>query len=225
MHLVFDADDTLWESNLLFERVIDDFIAWIDHPTLESGAIRSILLDIEAANSTAHGYGAEVFLRSLHDCFEQLLRRPPADDDRARLTELAGPVLAHTIEPIADVDATLDELRGRHDLLLLTKGVEADQHAKIAKSGLADRFRRIVVVPEKNAAVYEDLVRAEDLDPACTWMIGNSLKSDINPALAAGLGAVFIPNENTWTLEHAELDGPASRLIRIERFRDLLRHF
>jgi len=108
---------------------------------------------------------------------------------------------------------------------LLTKGAEAEQHAKIAKSGLAERFRRIIVVPEKNAAVYEDLVRAEDLDPAYTWMIGNSVKSDINPALAAGLGAVFIPNQNTWELEQAELDGAGVRLILIDRFRDLLRYF
>jgi len=225
MHLVFDADDTLWESNLLFERVTDDFIDWINHPTMEPGAVRTILLDIEAANSTAHGYGAEIFLRSLHECFEHLLQRPPDDEDRARLTELAGPVLAHTIEPIADVEDTLDELGGRHDLLLLTKGAEAEQHAKIAKSGLAERFRRIIVVPEKNAAVYEDLVRAEDLDPAYTWMIGNSVKSDINPAIAAGLGAVFIPNQNTWELEQAELDGAGVRLILIDRFRDLLRYF
>ena len=80
-HLIFDADDTLWENNVLFERTIDDFIEWIDHPTLDRVAVRDLLLDIERANATAHGYGSKVFLRSLHDCFERLAERPVDEAD------------------------------------------------------------------------------------------------------------------------------------------------
>ncbi|HUI47469.1 MAG TPA: HAD family hydrolase [Acidimicrobiia bacterium] len=225
LHLIFDADDTLWEANILFERAIDDFIAWLAHPTLEPASIRATLHDIEAANSVAHGYGTRVFLRSLHECFEDLLERPPTAADRASIESLAAPLLSHAIEPIADVHTTLDALGQRHDLLLLTKGDHTEQRAKIDVSGLSGHFRRIVIVPEKNADVYARLVDDESLDPECTWMVGNSPKSDILPALAAGIGAVFIPNVNTWAMEHDEIDETVERLIQIDRFADLLTHF
>jgi len=225
LHLIFDADDTLWESNILFERAIRDFIEWIAHPTSDKASIRATLNDIEAANAVVHGYGTDVFLMSLHECFERLLDRPPTGEDAARIERLAQPLLTHAIEPITGVEATLVELRGRHDLLLLTKGEAREQQQKIDASGFAPHFRRIVIVPEKNTGVYASLVDAEALDPAYTWMIGNSPKSDIRPALAAGLGAVFIPNANTWALEHDEVDETAERLLQIERFTDLLSHF
>jgi putative hydrolase of the HAD superfamily len=107
----------------------------------------------------------------------------------------------------------------------LTKGDEHEQQSKFVVSGLGDHFRRIVIVPEKSTEVYVRLVAEEQLDPQRTWMIGNSPKSDIRPALAAGLGAVFIPNVNTWALEHDEVDESAERLLQIERFADLLEHF
>ena len=225
LHLIFDADDTLWEANILFERAIDDFITWIAHPTLDPVSIRATLHDIEAANSVAHGYGTRVFLRSLHECFEHLLERPPTPEDQARIEALAAPLLAHEIEPIDDVEETLVALGQRHDLLLLTKGDEHEQQSKIVVSGLGDHFRRIVIVPEKTTEVYVRLVETEQLDPARTWMIGNSPKSDIGPALAAGLGAVFIPNVNTWAMEHDVVDETAERLLQIDRFADLLAHF
>jgi putative hydrolase of the HAD superfamily len=225
LHLIFDADDTLWEANILFERAINDFVEWIAHPTSDKASIRATLDDIEAANAVAHGYGTRVFLVSLHECFERLLERPPTPDDTARIEQVAEPLLTHAIEPIDGVEATLVELRRRHDLLLLTKGDEREQQRKIDLSGFAPYFRRIVIVPEKNAEVYVGLVEAEALDPARTWMIGNSPKSDIGPALAAGLGAVFIPNANTWALEHDEVDETAPRLVQLDRFVDLLAHF
>ena len=149
----------------------------------------------------------------------------PTAEDRASIEELAAPLLAHRIEPIPDVEATLVELGRRHDLLLLTKGDEREQQTKIDVSGFGEHFRRIVIVPEKNTEVYVQLVEVEQLDPARTWMIGNSPKSDIGPALAAGLGAVFIPNVNTWAMEHDEVDETAERLLQIERFSDLLADF
>jgi putative hydrolase of the HAD superfamily len=134
-------------------------------------------------------------------------------------------LLGHEIEPIADVEETLVALGHRHDLLLLTKGDEHEQQSKIVVSGLGDHFRRIVIVPEKTTEVYVRLVENEQLDPGRTWMIGNSPKSDIGPALAAGLGAVFIPNVNTWAMEHDVVDERAERLLQIERFADLLAYF
>jgi putative hydrolase of the HAD superfamily len=224
-HLIFDADDTLWENNVLFERTIDDFIDWIDHPSLDPVAVRTILIDIERANATAHGYGSKVFLRSLHDCFERLAERPVSEADAAEIGALAHRLSHHEMELIPDVALTLDALAVRHDVLLLTKGDPVEQQRKIDASGLAHHFRRAVIVPEKEPAVYAELARAERLEPAATWMIGNSIKSDVNPALAVGMGAVFIPNDNTWVLEHAEIDPAAPRLLQLERFGQLTDHF
>jgi putative hydrolase of the HAD superfamily len=224
-HLIFDADDTLWENNVLFERTIDDFIEWIDHPTLDPEAVRHLLLDIERANASAHGYGSKVFLRSLHDCFERLAERPVGPADADEILGLAHRLANHEMELIPDVAATLDELGERHDLLLLTKGDPVEQQRKIDASGLDHHFLRVVIVAEKEPAVYAELVDSEGLDPARAWMIGNSVKSDVNPALAVGMGAVFIPNDNTWALEHAELDLSAPRLLRLDRFGELTAHF
>jgi putative hydrolase of the HAD superfamily len=224
-HLIFDADDTLWENNVLFERAIDDFIEWVDHPTLDPVAIRAILIDIERANAAAHGYGSKVFLRSLHDCFGHLAEQPIDDAAVESIARLTVRLASHEMDLMPDVGATLDELGRRHDLLLLTKGDPEEQQRKIDASGLAHHFRRTVVVAEKEPSVYESLAREEALDPRRTWMIGNSIKSDVNPALAVGLGAVFIPHPHTWALEHAELAGGAARLLQLERFAELTVHF
>ncbi|NHC46527.1 HAD family hydrolase [Motilibacter aurantiacus] len=222
-HLVFDADDTLWENNVLFERAIDDFIAWMAHPTLEPTAIRTILQDIERANSTAHGYGSSVFLRSLHDCFEKLSERPADDAARASIEAFVQRLRSGQVELIPEVESTLATLGRRHDLLLLTKGAVEEQQRKIDASGLAGYFRRAVVVPEKDPEAYAALAAAEGLDPARSWMIGNSVKSDVNPALAAGFGAVFVPNASTWALEHADLPDPLpARFHEVARFPELL---
>ena len=125
------------------------------------------------------------------------------------------------------MEETLALLAPRHDLTLMTKGHPEEQRLKIDRSGLAGYFRHAAVVPEKNPAAYQTLVVELEVDPARTWMIGNSPKSDINASLAAGLNAVFIPHHATWRLEHQEIDADAGpgRLLVLERFRDLGRHF
>jgi putative hydrolase of the HAD superfamily len=223
--LIFDADDTLWHNNILFERVIADFIGWLAHPTLEHDAIRSVFNDVERLNVATHGYGSLVFLRSLADTLERTLDRPATDADRTQIADFAVALLKHQVDLIDDVPQTLSELGQRHDLILLTKGEAAEQRQKIEVSGVAQYFRSLNIVPEKNVEVYEELVAAESLDPSVTWMIGNSPKSDILPARQAGLRAVFIPNESTWVLEEAALDPADSGVLRLDRFAQLLEHF
>jgi putative hydrolase of the HAD superfamily len=109
----------------------------------------------------------------------------------------------------------------------MTKGAIAEQSGKVERSGLREHFSAVEIVAEKNAATYREVVSQYALPPDSTWMIGNSPKSDINPALAAGLNAVFVPHGDTWILEHEELvtaEAP-SRLLVVETFANLREHF
>jgi putative hydrolase of the HAD superfamily len=223
--LVFDADDTLWENNVLFERVVEDFLDWIAHPTLDRTQVRRVLDEIEAANVVAHGYGSRVFLRSLGECFERLRERPASSAERQEIDELAAALVGHRVDLVPGVSDTLAELGSRHRLLVLTKGDADEQRGKVDASGLAPHFAAVHIVAEKDAGTYRRLLDEHALAPARTWMIGNSPRSDIRPARAVGMGAVFIPNANTWTLEHAELDPDDDGVLELAAFPDLLRHF
>jgi putative hydrolase of the HAD superfamily len=223
--LVFDADDTLWENNVLFERVIDDFLDWLAHPTFDRTEIRAILDDIERANAVVHGYGSAVFLRSLGECLERLRQRPATDRERREIEDLAVALVERRVELIPGVADTLVALADRYDLLLLTKGDREEQSRKVDASGLAHHFRATHIVPEKNVETYQWLAREHGFDPSEAWMIGNSPRSDILPARAAGMNAVFIPNDNTWVLEDDELDPADPGVLHLAAFTDLLDHF
>lgn len=224
-HLIFDADDTLWENNVIFEQVIADFIAWIDHPQLAPGEVRGILDEVETLHAVEHGYGTKVFTLTLEVTARRLREAELTGADREAIARLITRLAWDQLEIIDGVPETLAQLHGRHDLLLLTKGNREEQAHKIARSGLAHLFRRTVITPEKTAATYRDLVVEESLDPARTWMIGNSPRSDILPAVAAGLRGVFVPHEHTWRLEHSELPEAHDRILQLPHFRALLEYF
>jgi putative hydrolase of the HAD superfamily len=223
--LIFDADDTLWENNVIFERVVDDFIDWIAHPTLDPLAIRGLLAEIEEANIVAHGYGSRVFLRSLADCFTHLMQRPIGADEQIRFDAFADAFSHNRVELIGDVAGVLDDLATRHDLYLMTKGKPDEQQRKIDASGLDHHFLAIDIVPVKEPDTYRRIVADRGLDAQRTWMIGNSPKSDILAARAAGLRAVFIPHPNTWAHEHAELDPHDAGILEVATFGELVEHF
>ncbi|HEU4491714.1 MAG TPA: HAD family hydrolase [Jiangellales bacterium] len=223
--LIFDADDTLWENNVRFERVIEHFLDWLEHPTRDRGTIRAVLDDVEAANSVAHGYGARVFLRSLGECLERLTERPVTDEERRRLDDLANDLLDHRVDLVPGVSETLDELGTRHQLILLTKGDAPEQEGKLEASGLRPHFRSVHVVPEKDVGTYRSLVRDLSLPLTATWMVGNSPRSDVLPARRAGMRAVFLPNDNTWVLEHTDIDPRDTGVLTLQAFPDLLRYF
>jgi putative hydrolase of the HAD superfamily len=224
-NLIFDADDTLWENNVIFERVVDDYVAWLAHPTLERAEIRRILADIEEANIVTHGYGSQVFLRSLADCFGHLMQRPLGPAERERFDGFAAAFTSGKLELIGPVDDVLDELGTRHDLYLMTKGAADEQQRKIDASGLADRFLGVHIVAAKDPHTYRRLAAERSLDPERTWMIGNSPKSDIIAARAAGFRAVFVPHPNTWEHEHADLDPSDAGILEVRSLTDLLGHF
>jgi len=223
--LIIDADDTLWENNIYFERAFAEFADFLDHSSLSATEIRAVLDEIETANSQIHGYGSLNFGRNLKQCYQHLAEREIRPGDLDTVMAFAERILDTPMEVIEGVPETLGYLAGRHDLTLFTKGHADEQRLKLDRSGLARYFNHTAIVKEKDAASYHLLVAGRGLDPARTWMIGNSPKSDINPALEAGLNAVYVPHAHTWTLERQQIVPGAGRLLELERFADLRLHF
>lgn len=225
-HLIIDADDTLWENNIYFERAFSEFCDFLSHSHMNAVQVREILDEIEIANAKVQGYGSAKFGRNLAQCYRRLAEREIRADDLDRVIDFARRILDQPIEIMAGVAGTLEYLSVRHDLTLFTKGDPEEQKLKLDRSGLGIYFGHVAVVKEKDAPAYRSLVDRRNLDPANTWMIGNSPKSDINPALEAGLNAVLVPHPRTWVLERAEVrDGADGRLLRVETFSELRRHF
>lgn len=225
--LMIDADDTLWENNVYFERAITSFISYLDHRVHTREEVREHLNACEHVTIAKHGYGLQSFRRSLVDCFEQLSDGSITPEKHARIVSFTEAVAAHEIELLVGVEDTLRELGERHRLILVTKGNSEEQNDKVERSGLRELFAAVEVPHEKTVEMYRELAARYVCDTPNTWMIGNSPRSDINPALAAGLGAVFIPHDFTWVLEHEVVEAPGdpSRLLELSGFRELLEHF
>ena len=224
-HLLIDADDTLWENNIYFEDAFDEFVDFLGHSSMSAAEVRAVLDEIETANIKIHGYGAANFARGLAQCYERLAEGEIRRDDLARVISFAERILDCPMQLIEGVAPTLEYLSTRHELTLFTKGHPEEQKLKIDRSGLGAYFNHTAIVREKDAAAYASLARERDLDAQRTWMVGNSPKSDINPALEAGLKAVYIPHPRTWSLEHEEIQEADGRLLVLKNFAGLRRHF
>jgi putative hydrolase of the HAD superfamily len=225
--LLIDADDTLWENNIYFERAIARFISFLDHREHSPEAVRLVLNDVERESIVTHGYGLQSFTHSLVATFERLAVDPVTPEMHERIRSFAHQIADHPIEVLPGVPETLQYLSERHHLIMMTKGNPAEQSGKVERSGLKEYFSAVEIVAEKDESTYRSAIAKYALQADTTWMIGNSPKSDINPALAAGLHAIFIPHGNTWILEHEEVAAaPASQsLLVVERFGDLTKHF
>lgn len=223
--LLIDADDTLWENNIYFEQAFEQFVEFLDHSHLSASEIRQVLDEIEIANIKLHGYGSANFGRNLQECFRRLAQRSFDDGDLKVVLGFAGAILERPMEVIEGVEETLEYLTGRRRLLLFTKGHPEEQKLKLDRSGLGRYFERCEIVKEKDVDNYRRVVEAQRMDAGETWMIGNSPKSDINPALEAGLNAVMVPHARTWSLEEQEIVPGRGRLLIVERFGDLRKHF
>jgi putative hydrolase of the HAD superfamily len=225
--LLIDADDTLWENNIYFERAIAAFIGFLDHKEYSPAEVRQTLNAVERETILSHGYGLSSFTRSLEDCFERLSPEPVTEDRRERIRGFARAIAEQEIELLPSVAETLADLAQRHHLILMTKGDHAEQADKLARSGLSELFSSVEIVAEKDPPAYRDVVVRHNIAAHSAWMIGNSPKSDINPALAAGLNAVFLFHPDTWVLEHASLDAApeGQHLIELDAFAKLLEVF
>ncbi|MGA2887587.1 MAG: HAD family hydrolase [Terracidiphilus sp.] len=214
--LLIDADDTLWENNVYFERAIAAFISYLDHHEYSPAEVRQALNAVERETILAHGYGLTSFTRSLVTCFKRLSPAPVTEEKVERILGFARSISEQEIELLPGVAGTLAELATRHRLILMTKGNHAEQADKLARSGLASYFLAVEIAAEKDPLTYQEVIHRHELKPHTSWMIGNSPKSDINPALAAGLNAVFLFHKDTWVLEHATLDAAPDGQLLIE---------
>jgi len=226
-HLIFDADDTLWENNIYFERAFDEFVDFLNHSRLTPQQVRDVLDELEAVNAKVHGYGSHRFGRNLQEVYQHLAEREIRPEDLHTVMGFAERILDAPMELMPGVQETIPYLSERHELTIFTKGNIDEQRLKIDRSGLAPYFAHAAIVKEKNTTAYQQLVQERAMQPEQTWMIGNSPRSDINPSLAAGLNAVYVPHERTWILEREEIRPPTgkARLLRVDCLSDLCMHF
>lgn len=217
----FDADDTLWHNQPIFERSYDRFRELLSryHDPATAG---DILIETELKNLPLYGYGIKGFTLSAIETAIRLSDGKISSAEISQLLEAARDMLAHPVDLLDGVSQTLEALASTHRLLLITKGDLRDQQRKLRESGLAPHFRHIEILSEKDSDSYRDIFRRHAITPGNFLMVGNSLKSDILPVLALGAAGAHIPYHVTWPGEYAE--EPAThngRLFKITRITEL----
>src|SRR6202048_2409988 len=216
--ILIDGADPPWENTFYFEQAIEAFVDFLAHSSMSRDQVRAALDEVEQINVRVHGYGSASFTKNLRETYERLAERDLGPDDIEHVLQLGHRIASQPVHLLPDVADTISYLAGRHDLMLLTKGHPEEQRLKIERSGLEALFAATAVVHEKAEETYRAIVLERQLDPTRTWMVGNSPRSDINPALRAGLNAVFIPHEHTWRLEMEEVVRADGRLLILQRF-------
>ncbi|MCX7305120.1 MAG: HAD family hydrolase [Hyphomicrobiales bacterium] len=199
----FDADDTLWQNEQFYQirqaRFLDLLAEYADPDGLPDRLIAVMMRNIKA-----YGFGIKSFtLSMIETAIEVTEGRAPASLIQEILA--AGrEMAAHPVEILPHARETLEALAGRYRLVLITKGDLFDQERKIAESGLGDLFDAVEIVSDKKISTYERIFGRHGGGPGAAMMVGNSLKSDILPAIAAGSWGVYVPHDLTWAYEHAE---------------------
>jgi putative hydrolase of the HAD superfamily len=225
LNLIFDADDTLWDSNIHFLEAFDSFAVAVENLMigLSRVKIQDAVRRAELHLIKSLGYGRRPYVMALHHAAEDLA---PSDSKlRDEIERIGACLIERDCALLPDVEPTLRELSQRHRLLMFTKGQRDEQLRKLARSGLAPLFDRVETPREKDVDAYRRLVRDAELNPSMTFMIGNSPRSDINPAVRAGLRAVYIPHPHTWELEHEEIAEADGMIIELTSFRRLVEVF
>lgn len=225
--LIIDADDTLWETEAHYQQSYAAFAQLMSAQGFAVKEARRTVVQVDLERVSQVGYAPDEFCHSLVIAYQRLCqgRNQPTNDQVSQTAWTIGQmVVDYPIVLFEGVQETLQRLKSCCRLLLLTKGDGEVQRAKLARSGLAHFFEHVHVVPEKNVAVFQELVARYSLPLKHTWMVGDSPRSDINPALQAGLGAVHIPRDDLWELEH-EAIVESDRVTILRRFAELAEFF
>lgn len=221
--VIVDADDTLWENNIYYERCLGDFTDLMAEEGFDPREAQRTMGVVERERIPEVGYAPQEFARSLVVTYQRLCQhhgRPVDDAVAEAVLDVGLTVVGYPMVLLDGVEETLERLDGRYRLLLLTKGDQEIQREKLARSGLGCYFDTVHVVAEKDADVFRDLVARYDLHCQRTWMVGNSPRSDVNPAVEAGIGAVYVPHPNTWNLEVEDIADP-EQVIVLDHFAEL----
>jgi putative hydrolase of the HAD superfamily len=223
--IIIDADDTLWENNVFFDKAIGQFISQLEYLGYTPDYIRHILNETERRNIRQHGYGVRSFRRSLEETYVKLAGNMARREVVERIGQLAAELENTPPELLEGVPETLAYLSKRHRLVLLTKGEAAEQAGKVERSGLQSYFDAIEIVLEKNSGMYQRLTEQFKIVKSHGWMVGNNPLTDINPALQAGLNAILIPHPATWASDKGEVESGTGKLLILSTFRELRSHF
>lgn len=209
----FDADDTLWQNEQFFRTTEKRFAALLaDHGDAEQISAR--LLEAEKRNLAVYGFGIKGFtLSMIETAIDVTEGRVPASTI-AEILAAGRDMLGHPVEALPHARETVEKLAGAYHLVLITKGDLFDQERKLEASGLGDLFDAVEIVSDKSAATYARIFGRHG-SPQDSMMVGNSLKSDVVPAIEAGSWGVYIPHELTWVLEHVEPPVSAPRFRQI----------
>lgn len=204
--ICLDADDTLWHNMRHFE-VAESALHRMLAPFAAADAIRARVEATEARNLPLYGYGAKGFTLSMIEAAIEICGDALPRDAIPEILAAGRQLLAHPVELLDGIEETLETLADRAPLVLVTKGDLLHQESKLAASGLGERFTGIEIVSDKNPATFARVFAAHGVPPERALMAGDSMRSDILPALAAGAWAAFVPHELVWSHEHA--DAPA----------------
>ncbi len=212
--LGFDADDTLWQNEQYFKLTEARFVELL-RPHAEPDRIAERLLAAERRNLGFYGYGVKGFTLSMIDTALEITGGDLPGSVVGEILATGREMLNHPVETLPRVRETLEALAGTHRLVLITKGDLFDQERKLAQSGLGELFDGVEIVSDKSAATYARIFSRHGDGPDRAMMIGNSLKSDVVPAIEAGSYGVYVPHELSWALEHAEVPTGHARFRQI----------
>jgi putative hydrolase of the HAD superfamily len=216
----FDADDTLWQ-NEQFYRLTETHFTELLSDYAEGTVVSDRLLAAEKRNLQHYGFGIKGFTLSMIETAIEITEGNVPASVIAQILDTGRDLLSHPVETLPEVRETLAALSDQYLLVLITKGDLFDQERKLAQSGLGDFFHAVEIVSDKTAVTYRRIFSKIGGGPERAMMVGNSLKSDIVPAIAAGSYGVFVPHELTWVLEHVEEPTEAPRFRKIERLGEL----
>ena len=216
----FDADDTLWQNEQFFQLSKAGFTTLLaDHG--DTHHVASRLLEAERRNLKLYGFGAKGFTLSMIETALEVTDGTVPQTVIGKILALGRAMLDYPIETLPHVHETLEALAGKYRIILITKGDLFDQERKLAQSGLGDFFDAVEIVSDKKPAVYERVFARHADGAAQAMMIGNSLKSDVIPALEAGAWGVHVPHELVWELDHADAPEGHPRFRTIDTLKPL----
>ena len=217
----FDADDTLWHNETVFDLTQKRFFELVADYADETRLKRS-LLDVEARNLALYGYGVKGFTLSMIETALEITDGRLPGKTVAEILAIGRAMLEHPVEPLPGVTETLEALSSEVRLVLITKGDLLDQEQKIARSGLGDYFDELEIVSDKNAETYRRIFARHGSGPLGAAMVGNSLKSDILPAIEAGSWGLYVPYHLTWEHERVETPPNLARLVTLTSIEGVL---